>query len=123
MVTSLALWLYVGCNLINDDLVAAPPSVPSQSGSSESGLSFSGNILPIMISRCSQCHGASSPAAGIDVTSYESLISGIDPGDPESGLFYHQIASGSMPPSGSPQLTVDEVAAIEEWILEGAENN
>lgn len=105
------LFTSYGCNLGTETVL------------NESGVSSSGNIIPILTAKCSFCHGPSTQTAGLDVTNYDSLILRVVPGDPDASLLYEFISLGEMPPSGYTQLTENEIVAVAQWILDGAPNN
>jgi len=82
---------------------------------------LSANILQ---PKCSSCHSGSSPAGGIDLTNYTSILAAkgvVTPGDPAHSTLYNEIQSGDMP-DGGPVLTANEVQAIHDWIAAGAPN-
>ncbi|MFN0170227.1 MAG: DUF1553 domain-containing protein [Bryobacteraceae bacterium] len=87
--------------------------------------SFDANIRPILESRCVACHGASAPQGGLDLRSLESLLKGgksgpaIVPGSAGHSLLVEKLVTKSMPPV-EPKLTEKEIAAIRDWIDEGA---
>ena len=56
------------------------------------------------------CHVAGVPGTG-DFSDYQSMKSYLT-----SGLFKNRIFDGSMPPTGSPQLTDQELESIRCWI-------
>jgi hypothetical protein len=73
--------------------------------------------------RCLFCHSGSEPRAGLDLSSYESMLAGGDsgpalvPGDPAASLIL-QRQSQSRPHFG--QMLDDEIEALTEWIAAGA---
>lgn len=101
---------------------ATPQSTPG------GPLSFSQDVLPILESRCSACHGESRQSAGLNLTSFSSLMAGgqsgaeIVPGDSASSRLVELISSGRMPKSGLP-LSDSQVQTITEWIDAGAQDN
>lgn len=77
---------------------------------------------------CSGCHSAGSPAGGVDLsdrtTAYTSLLAGyVIPGDAVNSMLIELVTTDDMqirmPPNGSP-LSETEVAALTEWINNGA---
>ena len=85
---------------------------------------FQEDVLPIFVSKCSQsgCHDGGRKSEGYNFTSYEGIMKGVKAGKPMSSECYTEIASGSMPPSNSVQLTQLEKSTIKAWIKAGAEN-
>lgn len=91
-------------------------------------VSFTNDVMPVLQSRCLNCHGGESTKEGLSVASYEALMAGsmngavIVPGDPNNSLFIQQILNGEMPKRG-PKLTPEQVQILIDWILAGALNN
>lgn len=79
-------------------------------------------IQPIFNSRCTQCHGNS---AGLDLSSYATIMSGsnngdvVIPYDHAASELWQRVNSGQMPP-GNNDLTDIQVNLITQWIDEGA---
>ena len=76
-------------------------------------LSFQLDILPIIEAKCNSCHGNESNTTGINLTTYENLL---------SYDFCFQIDNDLMPPSNlvdSLQLTQCEKLKIKTWIEDG----
>jgi hypothetical protein len=102
-----ALALPIGLGLF---LHAAPgfeasPPVKQEAPSGE--VSFSEQIQPIFETHCTECHSASSPELGLNLSTYEGTMAGsdygtvIEPGNPDASLIIDMIASGDMP-QGAP---------------------
>lgn len=90
----------------------------------EGDISYAQEIQPIFNSKCTSCHGGTSPAIGLDLeaaNSYNNLINGnfINVSDPVNSLLYVKINSGSMAIYASDL----DRATILKWIEEGAKNN
>ena len=85
-------------------------------------VAFAENILPILTARCalSGCHVADGPH-GLDFRTYESFKAGGEhgpvfiPGNAEESEVVEEIASGHMPPGGSP-LSAAEIQLFVDWI-------
>lgn len=72
----------------------------------------------VLSAKCSACHSA---AFLFDPKSRSSLVQKVvKPGSPDSSLLVARIASGQMPPDGSPKLTAAEFQTIKDWIQAGA---
>jgi mono/diheme cytochrome c family protein len=91
--------------------------------------SFSADILPLLESKCSMCHGQS---GGWNASSYDEVINSGDnapvvvPGDVDASLLAHKILGTQdegkiMPPTG--KMPDDEVQLILDWIAAGAPDN
>lgn len=91
-------------------------------------VSFAKDVLPILKSRCLNCHGGGQTQRGLSVASYDTLMAGsqngpvIIPGDSANSLLVQLIQSGRMPKSG-PSLTPAQIQTIVDWINAGALNN
>lgn len=91
-------------------------------------VSFAKEVLPILESRCLNCHGGQETRAGLSVASHAALMNGsesgpaIIPGDAANSLLVQLIENGKMPKRG-PKLTPDQIQIIIDWILSGAPNN
>ena len=89
---------------------------------------FENEIRPILVDHCLQCHGADKTRirGGLWLTSRESMLEGGDsgpaivPGNPQESLLIQSVHYDAfeMPPSG--KLSVEKIAALEEWIEMGA---
>lgn len=87
------------------------------------------DVKPVLKERCFACHGALKQEAGLRVDTAELLRHGGDSGsalvagDPAASLLIERVADpdpGSrMPPEGEP-LTADQIAALTQWIEQGA---
>lgn len=99
--------------------------------------SFRQDVKPILDNYCAECHtgeGAGVTASGFSVDSYEAVMQGtkfgsmIEPGDPLSSSLYRLVSGREIHPSirmphGREKLSDAEVAAIEAWIRQGAQDN
>lgn len=93
-------------------------------------ISFHKDILPIFRSACVGCHGMNSPAGGLSLASYASLIKGGKGGSPltigkgaDSRLVKLLLGTmqPKMPPGGSlKQIDIDR---IKQWIDAGAKTD
>ena len=83
-------------------------------------VNYDTEIQPIFDNNnCFNCHSGLNPSAGIDLTTYESVISSgtVIEGDYENSLLWQVVESGYMP-FGAPDLTNIEVNLISQWISE-----
>jgi cytochrome c553 len=91
---------------------------------------FSGQVLPILQTKCQICHNSSTTLGGWDASSYESVMTTgnnvpvIIAGDVQHSLLA-QLLQGTngkfMPPMGA--LPQEEIQVILEWIAAGAKND
>ncbi|MFM7803612.1 MAG: DUF1549 domain-containing protein, partial [Verrucomicrobiota bacterium] len=91
---------------------------------------FAAEIEPLLIKRCSECHGPDKQKADLRLDSRaaalrpaESGKAALVPGKPEASEMIRRVTSTDpdevMPPKG-PRLTPAEVAGLSRWIAEGA---
>lgn len=95
---------------------------------SAQSISFKQQVLPILLNKCSECHGDENPEVRLTVVNYEQLMQGsefgivVNPGDSVTSYMIEMIALGEMPQDGEP-VTDQELSLIKTWIEEGALNN
>ena len=90
------------------------------------------DILPIVLLRCTTCHGSRLQRGGVDLRTRESMVKGgengpaLIPGDPAASLMMQRIETEACPPRNQllkyfvrrpPKPEVDK---LREWIAEGA---
>ncbi len=129
-VTLVALTFLAGCK---DMGVAPVPSAgttpPPISGGS--GVSFSHNVLPILINAgCTGCHGGT---ANLFAENVQELLAGGDhgpaiiPGKADSSSLVQKLLTpppfGARMPFGGAPLPDASITTIKTWINEGALNN
>ncbi len=88
-------------------------------------------IIPLMLLRCTACHGAQKQEGGLDLRTPESMLAGGDsgavivPGDPDASRLVQRIRAEEMPPrrqlveASVKPMTPDELALLETWIRDG----
>ena len=100
-------------------------------------VSFSKDVLPILQSRCFECHtkgGAGQKASGLNMETYADLMKGtkfgpvIKPNDSLSSTLMILIEgradpSINMPHGNRKPLTKEQIQTIGKWIDQGAKNN
>lgn len=107
---------------------AVATEAPATEGATGTTVSFASDILPLLESRCVNCHGGQRTEEGLVLTSHASLLTGsengavIIPGDGANSVLVQLVADGDMPKRG-PKLTPDQVQLIQTWINEGALDN
>ncbi|MBL8293708.1 MAG: c-type cytochrome, partial [Bryobacterales bacterium] len=90
---------------------------------------FVRDVQPVFQKKCSGCHGASMQSSGLRLDNRDAALKGgysgpvIVPGQSAGSRLYRLVAGLDsklrMPPAG-PALSPGEVAALKEWIDEGA---
>ncbi|MFN4080847.1 MAG: c-type cytochrome [Saprospiraceae bacterium] len=93
---------------------------------------FDNQILPILISNCTQsgCHNNADRADGVVTTSFQQLMSTVknaastDPGKNKLLKVINDTRPDKrMPPPPSPALSPTQIALITQWVQQGARNN
>ena len=87
-------------------------------------VSYKTDVAPLLKSACADCHSGAKRKAGLDVTSYDSLMKFVRPGSPEqSKLHKSLIGKGAklMPPRNP--LPKDDVEVLRAWIAAGAKKD
>jgi hypothetical protein len=91
-------------------------------------VSFSADVLPILESRCVNCHGGDRIEGDFLLRSYDELMAGgesgavVIPGDVDSSYLAELLIEQKMPKRG-PKLTPIQTETILNWITQGAQNN
>jgi hypothetical protein len=91
-------------------------------------VSFATAILPMLQSRCVNCHGGQRTEHELNLNSYDGVMAGsengpvVTPGDAANSPLAEMVANGKMPKRG-PKLTPDQVQLIVDWINQGGLNN
>ena len=99
-------------------------------------VSFANDVNPILNKYCAECHtaqGEGTRESGYEVGSYESVMMGtkygpvVVAGDSTSSTLYRLVAGkvdkSIQMPHGKQQLSAEEIAVIQNWIDQGAQNN
>ena len=107
---------------------ATDPPAATQPAAQAATISFANDVLPIIQSRCVNCHGGEQIEEGLVLTSHADILAGSDngavivPGDPANSLLVELVATQKMPKRG-PKLTPPQVQIITDWVNQGALNN
>jgi mono/diheme cytochrome c family protein len=111
---------------------AAKPAMPAVAMASaaamthEQELFFESKVRPLLTTNCFMCH-TTRASGGLRLDSYEAMMKGgkdgavVVPGHPESSLLIsavHYSPKLQMPPTA--QLKPEEIAALEQWVTDGA---
>ena len=103
----------------------APVTQPAAAGAT---VSFANDIMPIIESRCINCHGGNRTEEGLNLTTHANIMTGSDngpvvmPGDAANSLLVEMVATQKMPKRG-PKLTPPQVQLISDWVSQGALDN
>ena len=104
----------------------APTEPPTEAPAAT--VSFTNDVMPIIQSRCVNCHGGQRIEEGLLMRSYDDILAGsnngpvVVPGDVNKSLLVELISNQKMPKRG-PKLTPPQVQIITEWVAAGAPNN
>lgn len=116
MILFVALFLAVQI-LSAPHLFAAPPAPPN----------FESDILPLLVERCSKCHGEERRISNLSVLTASELMQGaqsgpvVIAGKPEESTLLERLVSKQMPPNGEGEpFSDEEVEVIRRWIAAGA---
>jgi hypothetical protein len=102
--------------------------LPTAANAHASGDLFRDRVAPILEERCIYCHSGSEPKGGLSLISAANIEKGgesgpvVVAGQPDDSLLYAYVAGDApqMPKDGKP-LSASEVAAIRQWIENGAQ--
>ena len=93
-------------------------------------VSFSHDIAPIVLKRCTGCHGERANLGGYRAHTYQSLMkagasgkAAIVAGKPEESVFFQRITTKVEPlrmPKSDDALSTAQIALVRQWILAGA---
>lgn len=86
------------------------------------------DVLPIMLLRCTRCHGPQLKEGDLDLRTKAGMLAGgaIVPGDPDKSPAIQRIVTEACPPKGTllkffvKRPTSDEVEKLRKWIAAGA---
>jgi len=135
-----ALVLWQGCGRNPSDMDDACPTVGAADGVAT--VSYVNDVVPLLIAtKCltTACHGGVVPSSRYDLRTYASSfmlgddarrigVCEIVPGDPERSFLIEKLRSadprvGLQMPLEREPLTEAQIAVIEAWIREGAQDN
>jgi len=85
----------------------------------------------VLDTRCIGCHDGKHEKTKLDLRSYETLMAfsgeflmAVEPGDPDLSLLYRVLNEGTMPPAtAGKKIAQEAIAAIGQWITDGAIQN
>lgn len=91
---------------------------------------FERDIMPLLNSSCAKsgCHDAETAMDGVILNNYANVMSTGDvrPGNPNGSDLYEVITENDarkrMPPPPLPPLSNEQIALVQKWILQGAQN-
>jgi mono/diheme cytochrome c family protein len=120
------VWEYAGFDApALRELLAAqlPPAPAPPAVLTPTELTYAGGIGSLFEQRCGSCHGQTGAISGLDLTTYETILTGgasgpgVVPGDPQASLVI-QKQTADQP--HFVQLNTEELEAVTNWIEAGA---
>jgi mono/diheme cytochrome c family protein len=94
----------------------------------EATVSFAHDVLPIIESRCINCHGGDRTEKDLSLKTYADMMQGsengpvVTAGNAVNSKLVELIVAQKMPKRG-PKLTPPQVQLITDWVNQGALNN
>jgi Planctomycete cytochrome C. len=107
---------------------AAESSPTAEASAGGTTVSFANAILPLIQSRCINCHGGDRTEEELSLKTYADVMAGskngavVTPGDAADSLLAEMVTNQKMPKRG-PKLTPPQVQLIVDWINQGALDN
>ena len=107
------------------EALATQPAGQSAEGAT---VSFAKDILPIIESRCANCHGGNRTEKGLVLLTHADIVTGSEngpvvlPGDAANSLLVELVATQKMPKRG-PKLTPPQIQLFTDWVNQGALDN
>lgn len=77
----------------------------------DKGITYNANIKPIVTTNCISCHGGATPAASLDLTTYDNVKNST-----ENGALIQRINDAANPMPQSGLLSKAERALFDEWV-------
>jgi glucose/arabinose dehydrogenase len=107
----------------NDDTEAASPAMEEEAAPATDMVSFSMDIMPVLVEFAQPAHGTQGEG-GVFLETYDDVMKYVMAGDPENSELYKRLTGDGvdiMPPSGKlPDATIQ---LFYDWIAQGALNN
>ena len=121
-VMSLVVWCAAGCgDKLYSDNVGRADAVGVDAGSSESPVTYEGQIKPVLDAHCINCHASAlsggdrnGASASVNYDTYASSLANADSAN-------EQIQQGYMPPN--TPLQDAEMALFQQWLDDGLQES
>lgn len=133
MVAGMSVWMLSCTNEIDwEQIKPIEPEEPELAECAPNRVYFRKDVMPVLESHCAVpgCHDAVTPAAQVNLSSYDAIMSSVvkgdlivKPGDRDNSLLYQAVMPQFflfMPPPRSHQLTAKMRSDIGRWIQQGA---
>lgn len=98
----------------------APAKPPKHATPPTKTVSFVKDVLPILESRCFECHAGAEPDSELRLDVLDEMINQTAPRNASASPLIKVIEEGEMPPEGDP-VTEQELNILRAWINEGLE--
>jgi hypothetical protein len=102
-----------------------PTPVPTPTTKPVQSVTWEGGVGELLNTKCGACHNDGSLLGGLDLTGYQSALTGGNSGpgfvasDPDNSLIVIRQQAGDHP----GQLSAEELELVREWIAAGAPEN
>ncbi|HBX68921.1 MAG TPA: hypothetical protein DEH25_05950 [Chloroflexi bacterium] len=99
-----------------------PTAAPTPTSAPILSVTWDGGVGELFNTKCGTCHNASAMLGGLDLTSYQSALTGgksgpvVVPGDPDNSPVIIRQEAGNHP----GQLSPEDIDILREWISTGA---
>ena len=100
------------------NLPATESSTPAHPEKIEPTVSFVSDVLPLLESRCFECHSGDQPESELRLDVLDEVINQTAPRNAHASRLFEVVHQGDMPPEGNP-LTAEELSILQAWIDEG----
>jgi len=111
-----------------DTAAATEPATATEPAAQDATVSFAHDVLPIIESRCINCHGGDRTEKDLSLKTYADIMQGsengpvVTVGNAVDSKLVEMIVNQKMPKRG-PKLTPPQVQVITDWVNQGALNN
>ena len=125
IIIGLAIFV-VTASVTMNSCVHAPYVMPVDQRTTDTGICFDRDILPMFVSTCAKggCHDASSREKGYVLDNYNNIIKkGIVPGNVAASKIWESVYNGTEDdkmPKDAPSLTAKQLDLLRRWIAAGA---
>lgn len=90
-------------------------------GCNSTNMSYVTNIVPIIERNCYACHSAAANTANITLEGHSNIIVHVNSGRLVGAI--NHLPGFTPMPQGASKLIACDLAKIEQWIADGAQNN
>ena len=120
-IAAAALLLFSCAKNVEEDLTVDDPDAEPEN------VTYSGTISPLITSSCATtgCHSGSTPTAGLNLETYDKVMTLVTPNDLSKSYLYGVITHTQLPkmPKNASKLADSDIENVKTWILNGAKND